>query len=215
MPGCSVPEIDIRLIPASALQPVAWKNGGGVTREIARSPENPSKESFLWRISMADVAQEGPFSAFEGMERILVVVHGGAMVLIDTGTEARQVLTRFEPFQFPGETPIRAELPEGAIQDFNLMWRRDLAQGQVYVRRTAQILGLDPGTVVLHCPVGSYRVAMATADLDCVLEQGDTLALTLPGAAACHLDIQPLVNGAILLDSRIHAMPMHSTQSDN
>jgi environmental stress-induced protein Ves len=45
-------------IPATA-----WKNGGGVTREILRSPEGMPYRRF----SIADVGREGPFSKFEGL----------------------------------------------------------------------------------------------------------------------------------------------------
>ena len=55
-----------------------WKNGGGVTREVLRHEEM----GFMhWRISIADVASEGPFSAFPGLKRILTVIEGKGMWL--------------------------------------------------------------------------------------------------------------------------------------
>jgi len=47
-----------------------WKNGGGVTREVAKSH---SRAPF-WRLSIANVDQEGLFSSFEGLDRILTVI---------------------------------------------------------------------------------------------------------------------------------------------
>ena len=54
-----------------------WKNGGGVTREVAKSPS----QAPFWRVSIANVDQEGPFSSFEGLDRILTVIEGKGMVL--------------------------------------------------------------------------------------------------------------------------------------
>ncbi|MBM7325185.1 HutD family protein, partial [Agrobacterium sp. S2] len=46
-----------------------WKNGGGVTTEIIVHPAKASMADFDWRISMANVAQDGPFSIFPGVDR--------------------------------------------------------------------------------------------------------------------------------------------------
>ena len=45
-----------------------WKNGGGVTREVAKSSDN---QGLIWRLSLADVIQEGTFSTFPKLSRIL------------------------------------------------------------------------------------------------------------------------------------------------
>ena len=58
-----------------------WKNGKGSTREIATHPEGASLESFLWRVSMAQVNAPGPFSVFQDCDRILCVVRGGPLHL--------------------------------------------------------------------------------------------------------------------------------------
>ena len=54
-----------------------WKNGGGVTREVAKSPS----QAPFWRVSIANVDQEGPFSSFVDLDRILTVIEGKGMVL--------------------------------------------------------------------------------------------------------------------------------------
>ena len=53
-----------------------WKNGLGVTREIAAYPPGSDLDSFGWRVSMASVDTGGPFSSFPGVDRQLAVLEG-------------------------------------------------------------------------------------------------------------------------------------------
>ena len=68
----------MKIIRFANLATAPWKNGGGVTREIARLD---SDGAMVWRLSIADVAVEGPFSKFAGMQRILTVIEGAGMRL--------------------------------------------------------------------------------------------------------------------------------------
>ena len=61
------------LIPFANLEPVSWKNGGGSTTEIAVFPPDAGFDDFDWRVSLATVAADGPFSAFPGIERTLAM----------------------------------------------------------------------------------------------------------------------------------------------
>ena len=62
----------------TAFTTAPWKNGGGVTHEIAKSEEDGA---WLWRLSIAEVATDGPFSAFLGLSRILTVIEGEGLQL--------------------------------------------------------------------------------------------------------------------------------------
>ena len=55
-----------------------WKNGGGTTAEIAIGPPGATLDAFDWRISMARVASDGPFSSFPGVDRTLSIIDGAA-----------------------------------------------------------------------------------------------------------------------------------------
>jgi len=63
----------VSLIRGADLVASPWKNGGGVTREVAAFPEGAALDAFVWRVSVADVAQAGPFSRFAGIDRTLAV----------------------------------------------------------------------------------------------------------------------------------------------
>lgn len=70
-----------RLIRSTDLVRVPWKNGGGTTAEVAVHPPGTGFDAFDWRISMADVAADGPFSRFPGVDRTLVLAEGRDLVL--------------------------------------------------------------------------------------------------------------------------------------
>jgi uncharacterized protein len=68
----------MQFIRANSLQSSRWKNGGGKTTEIAVWPPGASLDAFDWRISMATVEQDGPFSEFPGIDRTLALLKGRA-----------------------------------------------------------------------------------------------------------------------------------------
>jgi len=68
--------IDLR---ETTVQP--WKNGAGLTREIAVGPVDANFADFDWRISVAEIARDAPFSAFPGIDRCIVLLQGRGMQL--------------------------------------------------------------------------------------------------------------------------------------
>ncbi len=113
------------LIPYAGLESSPWKNGGGSTIEIAAAPPGATFDSFDWRISLATIAHDGPFSHYPGIDRTLALVDGPGGVL-DTGDGRRFLLTDDEPiFEFAGESDITATLSGGPSTDFNVMTRRN------------------------------------------------------------------------------------------
>ena len=114
----------MRIIRAGDCRTTPWKNGGGSTTEIAAGPEGASLETFDWRISMAQVASDGPFSDFPGIDRTLVVINGHGMVLTHWKQRARDAFTRNRAVRFAGDTPTGARLTDGGITDLNVMTRR-------------------------------------------------------------------------------------------
>ena len=78
------------LVDLGEVTPSPWRNGGGVTRELACWP--PDSTPWVWRMAVAEVAQDGPFSNFSGIERWFAVLSGGGVRLTIDG-QAHQ-LTR-------------------------------------------------------------------------------------------------------------------------
>jgi environmental stress-induced protein Ves len=182
------------IIRAADLKAVPWKNGGGATREIAASPKGAAFDAFDWRVSVADVSEAGAFSVFEGIDRVLTLIEGAEMVLVDE-TGPRHVLARWDSLPFAGETRIAAELPHGPTRDFNLMLRRDRVAGNVTVRREAERLNVARGSVVMVCAAGEFAVNGER------LSHGD--ALVLDAGETVALNVEPLSKDAVLIDARI------------
>ncbi len=163
------------LMRGTALVAMPWKNGGGVTREIAAEPPGASLDTFAWRVSVADVASAGPFSRFAGIDRTLVLLEGAGMVL-DESDGTRHVLDRaLSLAQFAGESAIDARLPGGAIRDFNVMVRRGVTSARVAIWRGAREGAFEARLMLLYCASGRNDVRLD----DCVhaLEAGDTLRI--------------------------------------
>lgn len=114
------------------MQPaVPWKNGGGITREIARVPADASLERFDWRVSRAQVATDGPFSRFDAVDRTLLVVSGAGLRLAIAGRGEVTLTRESEPLEFSGEVEVDAALVDGPVDDLNVMTRRGHARHAV------------------------------------------------------------------------------------
>jgi environmental stress-induced protein Ves len=160
----------MKLIPYNALTATPWKNGGGITRELACYPAGASMSDFIWRVSIADVGQSGPFSSFPGIERIITLLDGDGMQLQFENGARHDLTTTLVPYAFRGEDALHAQLAGSPSRDFNLMWRRDTAHGSVEVLRETTSISVD-ATTLLFCATGEWQVG------DHRLEQGDTLII--------------------------------------
>jgi uncharacterized protein len=115
----------MRIIRAAECRTMPWKNGGGTTTEIAAHPPGASLDDFDWRISMAHVGADGPFSAFPGIDRTLSVLTGNGIVLAFGDGETIQLERSSVPYPFAADRPVEGRLVDGPIDDLNVMTRRD------------------------------------------------------------------------------------------
>jgi environmental stress-induced protein Ves len=118
----------MQVISQSDYKVMPWKNGGGTTTEICASP--PGVGNFDWRVSIATVATNGPFSLFKGFERHIMMLEGNGMRLDMPGLKSFD-LQPFEPFSFSGDIQVHGSLVDGAVRDFNLMVRREFGTGKL------------------------------------------------------------------------------------
>ena len=124
----------MEIIRYAELKAQPWRNGGGVTRELAShsastsSAESPGPDGgWDWRVSIADVSKAGDFSAFPGMDRVLTVVEGELLLLIVDGAE--HPLEKYRPFRFSGDAAAAGALPTGDIRDLNVITRTGVFKG--------------------------------------------------------------------------------------
>ncbi len=123
-----------------------WKNGGGETREIVLSPSPDAP--FLWRASIATLSANGPFSRFEGVDRVIMLLEGAPLWL--RGGEINHHLTLWQPWAFAGEWPIASEGITREGLDFNIMTQRRRAASQVNVITRAHAPGKTGVAFVLQ-----------------------------------------------------------------
>jgi uncharacterized protein len=191
---CVLSPADYRRMP--------WKNGGGHTTEIAIFPAGAGLASFVWRVSIADVRQDGPFSAFPGIDRTLVLLAGEGMRL-SGGVVPIVVRTTFAPVAFSGDASLQCSLLAGPVRDFNLMVRRGAARGNIVVCR-------DGGGPI--APADTYVCHAAAGTSECVVDDLPPIALapfhtlvvtTETGSAAGMIRVRPLAADSIALVAAI------------
>jgi environmental stress-induced protein Ves len=166
-----------------------WKNGGGVTREVAAFPAGSGLDAFVWRVSIADVAQAGPFSRFGGIDRTLVLLSGAGMLLDEAQGPTHTLTQPLDIARFAGETAIDARLVDGATRDLNLMVRRGAATGELEVWRSegaaaTQHHRLSADVVLLFCAEGSLEVTLGDSTA-VALARDDTLHIEAPEGLMC------------------------------
>jgi uncharacterized protein len=110
---------DVRYFPCAAYTSMPWRNGAGVTREIARAPAQD--KHFAWRLSLASLQVSGPFSSYAGYQRCVALVDGRGFVLHVAGAGAQRLSARGEHALFAGAAEARCELLDGPCTDLSLM----------------------------------------------------------------------------------------------
>lgn len=186
----------LRIIRSTGYPVRPWKNGGGTTRDIVVSPPGASLDDFDWRLSLAQVDRDGPFSRFDNVDRTLVLL-SGAMTLHEQ--HRRIDLIRNEPVAFEGERAIAATLAGGSTLDFNVMTRRGRARHvvrhEIFYKPTT-VTATDASTIVLFALESGLNVGGESLDVHdtaVISAQSVAVATSAEKAAALVVEIQPNV----------------------
>ncbi len=156
----------IEVLKKDSFKEMPWRNGGGSTLELFRIPQTGD---FSFRLSMATVHSDGPFSFFPGIERILLLVEGKGFKL-NKNSETILMDTPFSPLSFAGEEEISCQLIQGTCLDFNIMTKRDFAKSTL---RIVEINGKNPLMIKALCPL--KFIYDTHAQTLTKLEQGDEI----------------------------------------
>jgi environmental stress-induced protein Ves len=162
-----------------------WKNGRGVTLELACSPQGSDLSDFDWRISMAKVEEDGPFSSFPGIDRCLVVLDGAGIEL-DHGAGPVK-LDPFVPHLFRGDDSTTGRLIDGPIEDFNVMTRRGKAScllSTLHGTGAPVTLELSPGSTLIYNARGNLQIFWEGMRYMALLSPGDSLLVEGADAGA-------------------------------
>ena len=151
-----------RVIAANEYRRERWKNGTGWTREIIRMPETGEWD---WRLSIAEIEQDGPFSVFPGIDRELVLIRGNGLRLRFSDGEVHELQPPHARLRFAGEREVRSELLDGPTHDFNLMWRREAVAAELLHRPLVgpMLFFTEPGvTWAIHLLAGQAQFDQAS-----------------------------------------------------
>ncbi|MEP6940558.1 MAG: HutD family protein [Rudaea sp.] len=172
-----------------------WKNGGGWTTQLAASPAAGS--DFDWRVSIAEIADSGPFSTFPGCDRHIALLDGAGMRLEFDSAQPALLEQRLQFVRFAGEWKAYASLLDGPVRDFNVISRRERVRAEVLHRplvgtmvflaqaHTSWLIHLAAGHALLRHGDGvvhvdareSLLLAPDAAKQNCVLDGGGELVL--------------------------------------
>ncbi len=165
----------LRLDPASYRR-VPWKNGGGVTVDIAgvfpTESEAASWSGMTWRLGRTRIERPGPFSDLSGFDRILTVIEGRGLRLKPAGEPVIDVREPLRPVRFPGEWAIESELEAGPVGVLNLMGNRARAEIDLTIVPGAGSVSVAADTAVVYAPLGPAEVVL----------NGEAFALPADGA---------------------------------
>jgi len=161
----------VRVLTAASRVAEPWRNGGGVTSEVAARPIGGGPAGFDWRLSIATIAGDNPFSGYPGVDRMLMAISPQGLDLVDGGVPVH--LGQFDMHRFPGENEVAAVAVTSPTLDLNLMTRRDRCTGSL---RSVDFSGLwsveagDGEDLALVVLAGSLRLGERTLTaLDAVL----------------------------------------------
>jgi environmental stress-induced protein Ves len=154
---------------------VPWKNGRGSTLELARDDDGSG--GWSWRLSIADVPEDGPFSEFPGVERSILCLDGRGMRL-DGPHGARLVPHEGEALVFQGEEPVRGLLVDGPVRDLNLMVRRDRWSGRLSLVRGPIATRIEPAPLAVVHAVSGRATAFVGPHGAHELQAGESLLVS-------------------------------------
>ncbi|RDZ29356.1 HutD/Ves family protein [Lysobacter silvisoli] len=169
------------VIPANEYRRERWRNQLGWTREILRldaQAQPVDGDSWDWRLSIAEIERDAAFSAFPGIDRELVLLSGNGLRLRFDDGKVHELHPPHDKLRFAGERGVLGELIDGTTHDFNLMWRRERVQAQLWHRPLVgpMVIFAEPGqTWAVHLIAGQARFADTSALPP--LAAGDTAVL--------------------------------------
>jgi environmental stress-induced protein Ves len=159
----------VEVISQALFRQMPWANGGGVTTElVARRAQGADR--ILWRLSMAGVDTDGPFSHFAGYDRILVLLQGQGLGLRHKDGTEHELSNLYDMVSFPGDAETHATLTGGPVQDFNVIADRSTFRSAVSVVQS-----------------GNYNRVSVSASVLAVFAVDDDLVIADPDMGSHHL----------------------------
>ncbi len=184
--------LTVGLLPRDAQAVMPWRNGAGLTRELATGVVD---EEITWRVSIARIDVPGAFSSWPGLHRSLTVLTGDELLLTVNGNE--HAVPRGQTCDFSGDADVSGALPGGPVEVLNLMTRRGRA------RLTTHVVDLREGS----CEVAADDLAL--------LVEGDATVRLATGVESLPMEtldaLLPVPAGARIVSGVGELIVIHPT----
>lgn len=210
----------MRVVVVAACVPQPWANGGGTTRDLAVAATGAAGAvvdpagaptaagvaapapgpAFDWRLSLADIERDGPFSRLPGVDRVFALVDGAVALAFDEAGAPVRYDADADPITFVGERAPHASLPRAAsARALNLMLARGRRTGAMRRVRLPDGATLDAawslGADVRACYVVAGRLALGGMAVDTgalvELHDGDPAPVAAGSARLLEVAIRP------------------------
>ncbi len=152
--------MSVRLLTSSHFRRQPWQNGRGTTLELVRQADKSG--ALLWRLSVADVIEPGPFSPLPGVDRVITLIEGNGFDLDFGDGQSPVSLRPFEPVSFSGDWSTTATTVHGPSHDFNVMTARGRIQAGVEVMSSGVV---NATFAYLYVAKGSANVSASRSSV--------------------------------------------------
>ena len=167
-----------------------WKNGGGTTRDLLTWPAGAQWDI---RISVAEIARDGPFSDYTGFDRWFTVLEGTGVAL-QLGSDRWQLRRGGAPLRFDGALAPMCWLLEGPTSDLNLLVRRDAGRGSM-TRAQAGHDWVSP--IAWRALFSTHALALHVDGAEAARTDGSALIWSPQAAQQRWRIAEPLADGAL------------------
>jgi environmental stress-induced protein Ves len=168
--------LDLRLLQVSDYLQKPWKNGAGISREVAVDSETP----FRWRLSLAKLSESSSFSLYAGYSRILVILNGGPVTVIHD-EDKKRTLRAMDTFAFDGGSETRA-IVGAAAEDFNVFALTGKAKAGAYPTFFGKGEDMQFPIVgqqhFIFCVEGKVEILDPNSDKQFILESKESLQIS-------------------------------------
>jgi uncharacterized protein len=160
-------------IPRSAFNKAEWRNGRGISWDIA-SDQPFGADQFGWRFAVAAIARSGPFSHYQAVDRVFTLIEGDGVDLRFEGDKHLSVQHCFVPHVFACDITTDCTLRGSVSRALNLFTARNRFVAEVSVINVNGTTILSEATSLLFTLQGDVTVGGTS------LAQGDAAQLDSP-----------------------------------
>lgn len=171
----------LHFLPADQRKALPWKNGKGQAHEVAISPPGSDFSSlkFSWRLSIATVAEAGPFSNFPGYDRWITPLEEKSL-LLRIGKQEERIIRRGQALHFSGDEKTEAEIPNGPLLDLSFIYRREdfsAKMSLLAIGEKPKSFSIADGSLILLAVTGSFKTSVYPGEHSCKLNPQDALQI--------------------------------------